>query len=184
MWRSIFYLSTVLLMTLVSCKKDKNTCVPYIHQIDETQLVADLAVLDQYLADSGIVAIQHESGLRYVIHAEGTGSVVQSCDIVSANYAGYLLNGNCFDTNIEAVAKDEGIFDVNRTYGPFNFYVEQGWVIPGWDIGFLQLKPGAKATLYIPGALGYGKAGTPSGEIPPNASLIFDVEVIGILIID
>ncbi|MFT4760662.1 MAG: FKBP-type peptidyl-prolyl cis-trans isomerase FkpA [Paraglaciecola sp.] len=104
-----------------------------------------------------------ESGLKYLIHEEGTGPVAKTGEPVTAEYFGALTNGTRFDDSFGRVQ-------------PFTFPVGQGRVIPGWDEGFGMLKEGTKATLFIPAALGYGASG--SGQaIPPNSELIFYVEV-------
>ena len=177
MFVRVFLLSAIVLSLVFSCKEDETDCVPLTFYIDSVQLIADIAIIDQYLSDSSIVAIEHESGLRYVIHAEGDGLPIQSCTGVSANYSGYFLDGTYFDSSIEAVAREKGVFNVKRNYAPFNFIVDQDFVIGGWHEGFKLLSKGTKATLYIPSSLGYGADGY-LPAIPPDSQLIFDVEVV------
>jgi len=85
------------------------------------------------------------------------------------NYTGKLLDGTIFDSN-----KDPKFGHVQ----PFSFTLGAGMVIKGWDEGMQLLKLGGRATFYIPSSLAYGPQG--SGSIPPNAVLVFDVEVTGI----
>jgi FKBP-type peptidyl-prolyl cis-trans isomerase len=120
----------------------------------------------------------HESGLRYVINEEGTGEETVIGKLVSVDYVGKLLDGMVFDTSIESVAKDEGVYNSSRTYSPFAFTLGAGQVITGWDIGISLLRVGDSATLFVPSGLGYGTRST--GSIPSNAVLIFDVNVIAV----
>lgn len=96
----------------------------------------------------------------------GTGPEAQEGDVVQVHYTGRLTNGTQFDSSI-----DRG--------EPIEFQLGMGQVIAGWDLGILGMKVGAKRKLTIPPALGYGKRGYP-GVIPPNATLVFDVQLVGI----
>ncbi len=143
----------------------------------EKQIVIDNEILDKYFQDNNINAITTDSGLRYIIREEGSGSTPEVGENVLVNYAGYLLDGTYFDTSIEAVAKEQGLYNESQQYAPFSFPLGQGRVIKGWDEGIALLKEGTKATLYIPSTLGYGSRG--SGPIiKPNAILVFDVELV------
>jgi peptidylprolyl isomerase len=92
----------------------------------------------------------------------GTGVAAKDGDQLTVNYTGKLQDGT--------------VFDSSKT--PFEFTLGGGQVIPGWDQGLLGMKVGGKRTLTIPPSLGYGEQG--SGPIPPNATLIFDIELISI----
>ena len=96
--------------------------------------------------------------------------------MVKVNYIGRLLDGTVFDTSIEAAAKEAGLFDERRPYEPIEFPLGEGQVIPGWDEGISLMNVGTKAHFIIPPALAYGSRG--SGPIPPNAPLVFDVELV------
>ena len=102
-------------------------------------------------------------GLRYIDEKAGGGASPQSGQMVTVHYTGWLTNGTKFDSS-----RDRGT--------PFTFPIGQGRVIKGWDEGVLTMKIGGKRRLIIPAALGYGARG--QGTIPPNATLIFDVELI------
>lgn len=104
------------------------------------------------------------SGLEYVEIEAGTGPAPQPGDMVSVHYTGTLEDGTEFDSS---VGRD-----------PFQFTLGQGQVIPGWDEGIALMREGGKAQLIIPSELGYGPAG--SGPIPPDATLIFDVELVAV----
>lgn len=144
----------------------------------EKQKTIDAELLDEYLAEKGIEATTTASGLRYVVTEEGSGPKPENGQTVEANYAGYVLDGTYFDTSIESVAKEQGIYREGRPYQPFSFPLGQGRVIKGWDEGFALLNVGSKATLYIPSTLGYGTRGS-GPVIKPNSILVFDVELLG-----
>lgn len=106
------------------------------------------------------------SGLSYIITQSGTGTPLKAGDTVIVHYTGLLTNGQKFDSSL----------DRNQ---PLSFPLGAGKVIKGWDEGLQKLRVGDRATLFIPPQLGYGARGA-GGVIPPNATLIFIVEVVGI----
>ena len=99
-----------------------------------------------------------------------TGEVAKTGDSVSMNYTGRLENGTVFDSNVDP--------KFNHVQ-PFIFTLGAGQVIPGWDKGIVGMKVGEKKTLTILPADAYGANGVP-GTIPPNSTLIFDVELLAI----
>lgn len=106
------------------------------------------------------------SGLRYTILQEGTGKKATKGAMVSVHYKGQLLDGTVFDSSY-------------KRKQPIEFAIGVGQVIAGWDEGIQLLKVGDKARLVIPSHLAYGSAGA-GGVIPPNATLIFDVELMNV----
>jgi len=106
------------------------------------------------------------SGLQYEILKAGSGPRALLGQTVSVHYTGWLTNGTKFDSSV-----DRG--------QPFQFTLGAGQVIKGWDEGVSGMKVGEKRKLTIPSDLGYGAAGA-GGVIPPNATLIFDVELLGV----
>ena len=108
-----------------------------------------------------------ESGLKYYDMVVGTGEMPAGPEAqVEVHYTGWLNDGTKFDSSVD---RGETItFGLNR-------------VIPGWTEGVGSMKVGGKRKLIIPAHIGYGERGTPGGPIPPNATLIFDVELLSIV---
>lgn len=106
------------------------------------------------------------SGLQYEDLVVGTGASPTRGDTVIVHYTGWLEDGTKFDSSV-----DRG--------QPFSFVIGVGQVIPGWDEGVATMQIGGQRRLTIPAELGYGTQGA-GGVIPPNATLIFEVELLGI----
>lgn len=111
-------------------------------------------------------AIATPSGLKYLELKEGDGASPKTGQLVEVHYTGWLEDGEKFDSS-----KDRG--------KPFEFIIGKGRVIKGWDEGVATMKVGGARRLIIPAALGYGSSGA-GNVIPPDATLIFDVELLGI----
>jgi len=110
--------------------------------------------------------IKTASGLEYWDIKAGTGAVAQPGHKVKVDYTGWLTNGKKFDSSV-------------GTGRPFEFMLGAGQVIKGWDEGVAGMKIGGKRQLKIPPDLAYGARGA-AGVIPPNATLIFDVQLLGV----
>lgn len=106
------------------------------------------------------------SGLRYQDLTVGSGAEARAGDSVSVHYTGWLTDGSRFDSS-----RDRG--------APFTFQLGAGRVIPGWDEGVAGMKVGGSRKLVIPADLGYGARGAPP-VIPPNSTLVFDVQLLEI----
>ena len=126
-------------------------------------------------------ATKTASGLQYVITKKGAGAKPADGTTVYINYAGYLEDGSLFDSCIEDVTKQCGKFDPNRAaqngYQPMQAKAGQYQFIPGFVEGLNAMSIGDKATIFIPSNLGYGERGA-GGVIPPNANIIFEVELL------
>jgi FKBP-type peptidyl-prolyl cis-trans isomerase FkpA len=105
-----------------------------------------------------------DSGLKYEDITEGNGKSAEAGQLVTVHYTGWLTNGNKFDSS-----KDRN--------DPFRFKLGAGNVIRGWDEGVAGMKIGGTRKLTIPAHLGYGAQGA-GGVIPPNATLVFEVELL------
>lgn len=114
--------------------------------------------------------IKTPSGLKYIDEVVGTGDSPSPGKEVTVNYTGMLENGTKFDSSV-----DPSFGHVQ----PFKFNIGLGGVIKGWDEGVMSMKVGGKRRLIIPSELGYGAAGS-GPKIPPNSTLIFDVELLGV----
>ena len=145
----------VLPFVVASCMMNDDGDIPDFNE----QLQSDIAAIDNYLATNNIDAIEHSSGIRYVIWHDSTGTnsaTIDSC--VTTNYSGRLMSNG--------VEFDKGT----------NISFPLGGVIDGWRIGIPLLTVGDSATLYVPSGFAYGYYGYPP-EIPSNANLIFNVAV-------
>jgi FKBP-type peptidyl-prolyl cis-trans isomerase FkpA len=111
--------------------------------------------------------VKTDSGLQYWDIKVGTGEVAKDGDHVKVHYTGWLTTGKKFDSSVDA-------------HQPFDFTIGKGEVIKGWDEGVTGMKVGGKRQLRIPPELGYGASGTPGGPIPPNATLIFDIQLLAV----
>jgi FKBP-type peptidyl-prolyl cis-trans isomerase FkpA/FKBP-type peptidyl-prolyl cis-trans isomerase FklB len=105
------------------------------------------------------------SGLQYQVLQAGEGPKPKATDTVRVNYTGTLLDGTEFDASA-------------KHGGPATIPLSQ--VVPGWQEGIALMPVGSKYRFWIPSKLGYGETGTPGGPIPPNATLVFEVELLGI----
>jgi peptidylprolyl isomerase len=108
-----------------------------------------------------------ETGLRFIDMKIGTGDRPTPGSRVTVHYSGYLLDGRKFDSSVDR-------------HEPFTFVIGYGQVIKGWDEGVGSMNKGGKRKLIIPSELAYGKRGIGS-IIPPNAELVFDVELLDVM---
>lgn len=157
-------------MALVGCNKQEPS--PPAEMNEQPAAEAQVPAEQAMPAESGIPQVTGDtvttaSGLKYVVITEGTGPAPQAGNLVGAHYTGWLLDGTKFDSS-----RDRGT--------PLQFPIGQGRVIRGWDEGLMAMKAGGRRLLIIPPDLAYGERGTPNGPIPPNATLIFDVELMSV----
>ncbi|MSN25980.1 MAG: FKBP-type peptidyl-prolyl cis-trans isomerase [Geobacter sp.] len=135
-----------------------------------TGILAALIAVPAYAAKeakkNGTKTITTASGLKYTDVVVGKGASPVAGKQVKVHYTGTLENGKKFDSSV----------DRNE---PFSFVIGVGQVIAGWDEGVMTMKVGGKRKLIIPSKLGYGAAGA-GGVIPPNATLLFDVELLDV----
>ncbi len=141
--------------------------IPYRKILLIFTLIAGVIILDQNLqAVASDKMVTTSSGLKYQDEEVGTGPEPRTGQTVTVHYTGTLENGKKFDSSV-----DRG--------QPFSFVIGVGQVIKGWDEGVASMKVGGKRKLIIPSELGYGARGA-GGVIPPNATLVFDVELLGV----
>jgi peptidylprolyl isomerase len=132
-------------------------------------LIAGAALIAMTASANAAETVTTPSGLKYQDEVVGTGPEPKAGQMVTVQYTGWLDEGG----------KKGKKFDSSRDRNqPFSFKIGAGQVIQGWDQGVMTMKTGGKRTLIIPPELGYGARGA-GGVIPPNATLIFDVELLG-----
>jgi FKBP-type peptidyl-prolyl cis-trans isomerase len=151
MLKAKFLIVYLLLITIFSCKKENEG----FSGSEEEQIEA-------FIKSKKIVVTEKtSSGLRYVRNTDGPAinSLVKKGQTINVNYSGKLLNDEKFDS------------------GNFSFVLGAGRVVGGFDEGISKMKVGEKATIIFPSSLGYGSQGA-GNDIPPNAPLVFDIEVV------
>mgnify|MGYP003154223762 CR=1 FL=1 len=158
-------------------QQKKSEAMAKMQEEAEEQKGIDDELIKDFLSENNIEAEKTESGLYYMVTKETSGEKPEAGDTVKVNYVGKLMDGTIFDSSYEDVAKEAGIYNEKREYGPIAIPIGKGRVIRGWDEGIMLLNEGSEATLYIPSGLAYGpRAAGPT--IPANSTLIFDVELV------
>lgn len=132
-------------------------------------LLAAVPLIATTLPVTALETILTDSGLRYADEKIGGGPKAKNGNIAIVHYTGWLYEDG-----------DKGSqFDTSRNGGAFSFRIGSGRVIEGWDLGVAGMRAGGKRILIVPGDLAYGEAGG-GDKIPPNATLIFEVELISL----
>ena len=142
------------LVSFLSCNKDEED--------EQKQFQKDIALIEAYLLDNGLIADRTASGLHYIITDTGSGTSYPGPNSqVTVGYKGYFLDGQ--------------VFDQSQPGQPISFFLNQ--VIKGWPEGMQLFRKGGKGVLLLPSKLAYG-ANPPSESIHPYAVMIFDVELV------
>ena len=180
----IRYASGILVILTVlfsSCDSGMNFGGPVYDQAGN--LAIDSAKIAEYLQTAeydSLYRIHDPSGVVIIVLEEGEQSRPKADNTVHTNYTGSLLDGTVFDTNIEAVAKANDIYDEERTYRISSFPLvqgNQGGPIPGFATGFMRMRSGSKGVIIIPSPWGYQNQ--ESEKIPANSVLVFEVDFLG-----
>lgn len=162
--RFVFHASVILILSL--------SFIPAQSRPSEKTAPAGKALKEKAADTEALIeqkypnAVSTSSGLMYIVLKQGEGETPKRGALIEAHYTGRLLDGTKFDSSV-----DRG--------RPFHFALGSGRVIRGWDEAFTGMKRGEKRILIIPPHLGYGARGM--GNIPPNSTLIFEVELIDFL---
>jgi len=156
------------LATAVGCQQSKTTTSAAGATGGETATTSGTEPAPAPVAEAspaGGQEVTMPNGLKYLDMVVGTGAVAETGKMVTVHYTGWLTDGTKFDSSV-----DRG--------QPYPFQLGRGAVIKGWDEGVKGMRVGGKRKLTIPPDLGYGAGG--NGPIPPNATLVFDVELLGV----
>ncbi|MFO7827943.1 MAG: FKBP-type peptidyl-prolyl cis-trans isomerase [Bacteroidales bacterium] len=145
--RKLLILIALPILFLISCNDDDDDAA--------VQLKKDIALIQDYLADSNLTAQSTDSGLHYIIDEQGSGVRPTYSSIITVVYTGRLLNGEVFDSG--------------------EITIQLFKLIEGWQEGMQLFNEGGKGKLLIPSALGYGSES--QGSIPANSVLIFDIHL-------
>lgn len=162
---------------VASCIDDQAT--------NDVILANDKAAIEAYLDTATIVNVKelHDeaSGLRIIWQEKAPKDTLETLipgDTITVNYIGKFLSNKAFDTTIESVARDNGIYSSAKKYEPYRFLFLIQRLITGFEFGVTQMDVGDKATVFIPSELGYGRdVNSPGG---PNTPLIFEIELVKI----
>lgn len=146
-------------------------------QEEEEKRMGETARIEKYVQAKGITAKPTPEGLYVIVNKKGNGTKVGPGKTAMVNYTGRLLNGKMFDSSIEADAKEGGIFNPNRPYGPIEYNVDKGGLIEGWIMALDGQPAGTQMTLIIPSSLAYKDHGS-GADIGPYEPLTFDLEIV------
>lgn len=169
MTNKIVLMSFILLAACGSPMAEDETAVTAGEE--PAQPEQDVSIVESREARTELVEL--DNGLKYLLLAEGAGAAIEAGQNAMVHYTGWLHD--------ESLPEGKGEkFDSSRDRGqPFSFPLGAGRVIKGWDEGVAGMKVGERRMLIIPADLGYGSRGA-GGAIPPDADLLFDVELLGI----
>ena len=154
----------------------------------ESQKEKNLALM----AEQEAKAVAQPSGIKILKLKEGNGVKPQIGADILVNYAGFLrATGDLFDTNIAEIAKENDAYDAARAADPQYGYIPYTWqyspevgLIAGFKEALLSMKVGDRVRVFIPSALAYGKEGFDNGVIPPDADLMFEIEIVDAQVTD
>jgi FKBP-type peptidyl-prolyl cis-trans isomerase FkpA len=139
------------------------------------QMAKDSVLIQNYIKENNLETKRTPSGIHYVVLKEGKGELAAPEKVASIHYAGFSLDGKIFDTSLAAVAKANNFNNGGRNE-PYPVTVKRGQVIQGWHDMIQMMNKGMKVRAIIPSHLAYGPQGN-GPVIPPNAILIFDMEL-------
>lgn len=151
-------------------------------QTQEVILQRDKEAIEKFLQENPIASVKEYSEpiegfyMFWQVSVKPERNNLLRGDTVTVNYIGKDLNKKVFDTSIEQIARDNGIFNTTRRYQPLRYAVGYGFTITGFEFAISMMHPGEKATVIFPSRLGYGTQA--SGSIPANSPLIFELDLV------
>jgi FKBP-type peptidyl-prolyl cis-trans isomerase FklB len=151
-------------------------------QTQEVILERDKEAIQKFLQENPIASVKEYSEpiegfyMFWQVSTKPERNNLLRGDTVSVNYIGKTLDKKIFDSSIEQVARDNGIFSAGRKYQPLRYAVGYGFTITGFEFALSMMHAGEKATVIFPSRLGYGSQA--SGGIPANSPLIFELELV------
>jgi len=169
-WQPVVIAAVIPLgISICACQSRSDVGTSPVNEVSDSPAPAGESERGKLLAQAGDdqpgpKTVKTPSGLQYQDIRAGSGSSPEPGQMVVVHYTGWLTDGKKFDSSL----------DRNE---PFSFTLGRGQVIRGWDEGVATMKPGGKRRLIIPPNLGYGASGA-GDAIPPNATLVFDVELL------
>lgn len=174
--RKLSFVVVVVLLVFAGCISDEANL--------ELLLDRDKQAIENYLQENLIPSVKEfvdePTGVRVIWQElSESGIKPEVGDTLFVNYTGKLLNNNIFDTSIESIARDNNIFNSNRTYEPLGLLFGFGQVILGFEFALSVMEEGDKATTIFPSLYGYGSDDT-NPDIPKNSPLIFELELVRI----
>jgi FKBP-type peptidyl-prolyl cis-trans isomerase FklB len=152
------------------------------NQTQEVILERDKQAIEKFLQENPIPSVKEYSEpiegfyMFWQVSTKPERNNLLRGDTVSVNYTGKTLDKKIFDSSIEQVARDNGIFSAGRKYQPLRYAVGYGLTISGFEFAISMMHPGEKATVIFPSRLGYGTQA--SGGIPANSPLIFELDLV------
>ena len=145
----------------------------------ETRKNEEANTIAKYIEENNITAQPNADGLYVIVKQKGNGPKVAAGKVVQMNYTGRTLEGEMFDSSVEADAKDGGIYNPQRPYEPLSYTVGQMSLIKGWEDGVMGQPAGTKLTIIMPSSLGYGAQGA-GQTILPYTPLCFDIDILSV----
>lgn len=150
-----------------------------IEDMVQRQLAYEEQAIKDYLVNNNLDAERTEEGIYYIISQEGIGDQVALGDTVVSNFTLKLLDNTVLTTTEEAIAKEAGIYRENNAYEPYTFTLAEERLLEGWLIGVPLLRKEGKGSFIMPSRYAFGSKSA-AGVIPPNATLIYEIEVLEI----
>lgn len=168
-----FGLGLLCCLALISCVSESENA--------EVLRERERLAFEEYITANDIVGVrvEREPALGFIfIWLEESGSDVkpQALDTIKVDYVGRLVNNLVFDTSIDSIAREVGIFDPRRIYQPFEYIHDVGSVVIGFDYAISKMDFGDKMIAFIPSIYAYGAAG--QGNIRPDTPLIFELDLL------